>query len=418
MRVALFLWDYNPGKGIFSDTAGYERPAVSLLKEGRFTEALEFQEFFAGVFGGTPSREPRPMFIRTPGFPVFIAAVYGLGGNRIALIMVQILISGVGIWFTFLLGKALFSEVAGVWAALAVAIDPLTTWCAQVISPDTLFTTLFIGAMLFAIALLRKPDCRLGAGFGTVLALTTLVKPVTYYLAVPACILFWLAGLPKKTLASVLAPLMLLVGGWQLRNLATVGSAQFSGIEGVNLLIYRAASIISKQEHIPMGSAKKQLVRSLPAPSSLSAAELNRVYTRAAMRIIAAHPMIYLRDVARGIEVIALTPGRLRFSPVPFAWHVVFTILLYTFLACGLRTLWRTENPVLHGFVALIVAYMVLAAAGADSLDRYRLPIMPFLAVYAGAGVSWVYERVTRRSGHVVMPGARSLETGPPGALT
>jgi hypothetical protein len=206
--------------------------------------------------------------------------------------LAQVLVSGIGIWLTYLLGKALFSEAAGVFGAMVMAVDPLATWCAQVIMPDTLFATLVTGGALLAVLLLRRPAWLLAAGLGTVLAVATLVKPVIYYLPVPLCIMLWLGRVPGKMILGVLAPVALLVGGWQVRNLTTVGTAEFSGIQGINLLVYRAGSIVSKQEHIPMESAKAQLVRSLPPPSSLSAAEMNRVYSKAATKIIAAHALV------------------------------------------------------------------------------------------------------------------------------
>jgi hypothetical protein len=401
LRAGSVLSGSNWDSGVLADTPTYEAPALSFLRQGRFIESPDFQEYLARLSGGRPSREPRPMFIRTPGFPLFIAAVYALGGDRLTLMLAQVLVSGIGIWLTYLLGTALFSEAAGVFGAMVMAVDPLATWCAQVIMPDTLFATLVTGGALLAVLLLRRPAWLLAAGLGTVLAVATLVKPVIYYLPVPLCIMLWLGRVPGKMILGVLAPVALLVGGWQVRNLTTVGTAEFSGIQGINLLVYRAGSIVSKQEHIPMESAKAQLVRSLPPPSSLSAAEMNRVYSKAATKIIAAHALVYLRDIGRGIAVIAISPTRNRFGRLFVICSAGFLALLYLLAGLEAGSLPRASERVLHGSVALIAIYLVLVSAGADSIDRYRLPIMPFLAVYSGAGAlrakAWLAHRLAGR---------------------
>jgi 4-amino-4-deoxy-L-arabinose transferase-like glycosyltransferase len=400
IRAGLFFYNHNLDQCIWTDTSSYERPALSLLQEGRFLEDPDIQGFFAKTFGSAPPTEPKPMFVRTPGFPLFIAAVYGLGGHRSALIMVQILISGIGIWFTYLLGRALFSEAAGALGALVMAIDPLATWFTQVILSDTVFATMFLGCMLLAVAFLRRPNWRLAAGFGTALAAATLVRPVAYYLPVPLCVVFWFGRVPKRMILGALAPVLLIVGGWQQRNLATVGTAEFSGIEGINLLAYRAASIVAWQEHVSLWSAQKQLIRSLPDPASLSGPEMNRAYTAAALKIIAAHEAYYLHDVARGIAVLAFGPGGNHSGLPDIVFNRCYTgflLLLYALIGYEAWASRRTAESVLHGMMALMAAYIFLVSAGADTVDRYRLPAMPIIAVYAGAGAIRACRQLARR---------------------
>jgi 4-amino-4-deoxy-L-arabinose transferase-like glycosyltransferase len=398
-RSLIFFYHYFPHKGTLQDTPTYEYPAQSLLSEGRFVEAPDIQDFFSRLYGETPSTRLQPMFVRTPGFPFLIAAVYGLGGGNRAFMFLQILISGVGVWFTYLLGKKLFSEGAGVIAAIAVAIDPLTTWVSQKILADTLFTVLLLGAVLLSIGLLRKPGWLLALGFGTVLALATLVKPVSYYLPVPACVLLWAGGVPKKLLIGLLAPVLLLVGGWQARNLATVGTTEFCGIAGTQLLLFRAAFIVASEEHIDLQSAQEKLVRALPPPSSMSSAELNRVYFRAAIPIIAAHPLSYSKDVVSAIFAIAISRGRSTFGldavPIVILYRL-YLVLIYLLLAVEAVSLKASPERILHGLMALIVIYIFLvSAADVYPLERYRTPVMPFFAAYAGAGMVWVYRRWT-----------------------
>jgi hypothetical protein len=57
----LHLRAVDPEVTISGDTKTYVRPAQALLEDGRLTEGPD---------------DPDPIFLRTPGYPLFIAAVF------------------------------------------------------------------------------------------------------------------------------------------------------------------------------------------------------------------------------------------------------------------------------------------------------------------------------------------------------
>src|ERR1700690_717850 len=72
----LYLVHTNAVVTAHGDAPTYLRPARELIDHGRFDN------------GGSPNE---PEFLRTPGYPVFIAAVYGIfGKTNTAVLLVQV----------------------------------------------------------------------------------------------------------------------------------------------------------------------------------------------------------------------------------------------------------------------------------------------------------------------------------------
>ena len=94
------------------DTPTYLGPAQQLLEHGRFDS-------------GSPPGQPE--FLRTPGYPTFIAAVYRVFGenDNTAVLLVQVVLSALTVLLAYLLAARMWSKPIGLLAALLVALDPL-----------------------------------------------------------------------------------------------------------------------------------------------------------------------------------------------------------------------------------------------------------------------------------------------------
>ena len=88
--AVLAVLDSDPHVVVQADTATYERPALALLEDGDFSRSPQDQ---------------RPEFLRTPGYPAFIATVYLIfGQSHAALLLMQVLLSTVTVLVVYLLG--------------------------------------------------------------------------------------------------------------------------------------------------------------------------------------------------------------------------------------------------------------------------------------------------------------------------
>ena len=61
----------------------------------------------------------------------------------------------------------------------------------------------------------------------------------------------------------LLLPAVVILGMWQVRNVRVSGSAEFSQIKNVNLLMYRAAGVVALRDGISLEAARDRLQREL-----------------------------------------------------------------------------------------------------------------------------------------------------------
>jgi 4-amino-4-deoxy-L-arabinose transferase-like glycosyltransferase len=80
------------------DTPGYVAPARALVDAGRFNI--------------TPT-DPIPMFIRTPGYPAFLASILWLADSEWALPLIQAIVSLLAVAAVVCGGRRLISPTAG-----------------------------------------------------------------------------------------------------------------------------------------------------------------------------------------------------------------------------------------------------------------------------------------------------------------
>ncbi len=77
------------------------------------------------------------------------------------------------------------------------------------------------------------------------------------------------------------------------------------------------------------------------------------------------------------------------------AWNeglqTIFTGLLgvwYVGSGLGMRELWRDRNRQAVVVVFAFISYFCLLSAGPEANTRFRVPIMPFVAVLSGLGLA------------------------------
>ena len=426
----------RPQAVVYIDTGTYLRPALALLRHGSFSPGEE--------------AVPEPEINRTPGYPLLVAAAWRLLGERpcVPPFLGALLSAGTAL-VAARLATRLFGGRAGVAAAVLVSCEPGTFLRSLDVLSDTPFTlalTLFASALAgYATGNGTSPA---RAGFW--LALATLVRPLSYYLLPPAA-LFVLVVARREgrsfraacgAAAAFLLPALLLVGGWEARNLARANAFTLSPIASSELLFYRAAPVLARAEGVPVPEMQERLgnrerwYRSgggtereifgearytdlFPATSRLSLVELNARWRRQAIAIFAAHPVLTAAMAAKGAAVLLLTPSSLILSPkygffVPdgtlvalyedqrvgpftlrlaraspwlFAVSAGLVALLAALWGAASWGLWlgRREVTVLV-HVALLGTFLYVLAVSAGfeaSDDRYRLPLVPIACVYA-----------------------------------
>jgi 4-amino-4-deoxy-L-arabinose transferase-like glycosyltransferase len=373
------------------DTPSYVLPALALERDGQFTEH---------------PGDPSPMYFRTPGYPAFIAAIFlGAGEHDLPVMFAQIVLSVVAIWLAWVLANRLWGFTEGMVVAVILAIDPLQFWASGKYLTESLSAFLVIAmvaiAMLVASQRMRRPGWIFLLGL--TLAVATLVRPVTYYLCILGVAFLVVAALRTRQRAHVIGliaftvPVVLLVGGWQVRNHYEVGTWRIAGVEGLNMYSYRAAGVIAKVEDRDYDAVRSQLRRQLDdRPAGYAQGEyFDDLYDRG-FDIVSAHPVELVAITAGGFVSEATGAGEEVFPEfflfeLPGFGKVVLTVALALFWIATVYGVVRAlvfdrRRRAIHLAALAIVGYIMLASAGPEAYWRMRVPVVPVLALYAAFG--------------------------------
>lgn len=282
---------------------------------------------------------------RTPGYPIFLALIYGLGGGPYAAIVVQSLLSLVTLWLMVLLATWLFPQPAVGWrVALLAAVEPLNLIYSHQLMSDSLFTLLLLAAVLLYLQVLLAPDLQRplvsAVLAGLLLGGAILTRPVGIYF--PVVLVLWLlayrwglgqspasGSLPTAVVAPAPGPqtgrsvlrwgllavlgavTILTVTPWVVRNYLTFQRILISTSADHNLLINTAAQIETTLHAPGRGSSywqvRHELERELTAQMAREGLEVDNEAARAAyfrqwsVRLIQAHPLLALRYYLKGV---------------------------------------------------------------------------------------------------------------------
>lgn len=436
LTVFIKVYSTTPSHIITNDFLSYEPPTKALLRAGRFAVS--------------PDKLHMPETKRTPGYPVFIAAIYSIfGEDYLFIVIAQILISIGTILITYVIARTLWNSQAALLSALLLSLDIISIEYSQLLQTETLFTFLLLIGVLCGIRLiLGIGGWRKNAFFlGATLALAALVRPIGCYLAYPVLIGLFIFGKIIRgrwreaalLIFLVALPWVVLVGGWQLRNFLLTGDSEFSSNKGVALLKYRAASIIAKRDNISNEAAVAKIIESLPEAKKMSQTELCDLYTRTALSIIRNHPLLYLSLATRDAVFIMLSPEDSNFArylgliersdltvrpwrdifklspaelikrwltdkPLQFAiflFSMAYLFIVYTCAIYSLSRIIKVEGPTLiaHIFILGVISYLLIITITTCPATRFRIPIMPLITIYAGDGLNrlLIYRRNTTR---------------------
>jgi hypothetical protein len=226
-------------------------------------------------------------------------------------------------------------------------------------------------------------------------------------------------------LLAFVAPILLVVGGWQLRNHSAVDSWQLSGATGLLLYCSNGARIESRTTGTSMLAARERLgcptegedpdgdctstegwTCLIPDPGARG--QGFDEWNRRGLQIMTDHPVQAARILVEGVVRQVAGPGTDtvgRYVDLPaspplvlglFSWNALLWALAGMGAAAGLRSGHRAY----WAFVVATVVYVIVVSTGDAAYARYRVPIVPLLALLAANGVQWSLRRLRSRGGH------------------
>lgn len=371
----------SDGDYFFPDSFTYLTPAKAML---------------AGH--GFANEHLQPETLRTPGFPLLLAA---FGARVLPVILLQHLVDillALAIYLFVL--RRLGSRFAAMAAALLFAIDPPTIHYANKLLTETTFTALLFVAFLLAL------DVRRPLLLGLLTGILVLTRPVAIVYFVVLAALFALARVPRRAIAIFVAAALLLPLAWGVRNKIDTGNFTISTIGPTNLLLHRAAGALAIADEgefrDDLANEQRDLLEEVDeivqrkehvSVDDLPDARQAPYYSAMARKVLLQHPIAFAVLTLRGIAVnvfdsdwdAIMMVSRLESTTIELAIDGFVAIVFFLAVA-GVVALWRRDR-VLALLIAGTVAYFLVISAGGEAEARFRVPVVPQIAIAAAVGL-------------------------------
>lgn len=341
---------------------------------------------------------------RMPLYPSWLS-LFTISTKGVLLVkIVQWVIGAVGAVFTVGLGSTLINRRVGLMAGLLVAVDPFLIFFSSLLLTETIYITALVGFCWYIVHHSRSelPKLRYWLLAGLLASLCVYIRESSLGLVVIllAFGVFLNRFQPKAIIGATLALLVIAATllPWALRNQRVVG-------EPVFLTTRAGISLYDGVRPAATGESDLGSVKQMPAVQGLSEVEWNRFFLQASYDEIRHDPL----------RVLKLVPVKwLRtWNPIPNAgeyqsWWVRLIAAgwcLPTFaLAVVSVVRWRSLRMVGGGGVLIFLMIPAMYVSALHSLFvgsvRYRLGVLPMVAILASISLVAFFEKMCKPSTH------------------
>jgi hypothetical protein len=303
---------------------------------------------------------------------------------------------------------------------------------------ETLFTFLITTFVYTLIKYLEQRLLRDLIASGFILAAAIFVRPIAYFLPVYLVMALLIYNLLERRLKKeiivragvFLCCSMIPVGLWQVRNYVSAGYPSFSAISTINLYFYNSAAVQAKRQKVSYVDLQVDLglwniedyFKVNPEQRTWSDAKRFRYMAETSVEVIKHNLLTYSKLHIEGMLRVILDPGIVKFfklfgyqsDQIQFikyyvdnglektiqvfldekkamcCFYLIFGgLLAFIILSACLALLSKNmpyNLPVI--LVLLIILYFLVLSGGPGDGPRFRLPIMPLLAIFAGFGIT------------------------------
>jgi 4-amino-4-deoxy-L-arabinose transferase-like glycosyltransferase len=398
---------------------------------------------------------------RTPGYPLFIAAVWSLvpvSARYAALLVAQVIVSVATCGLLFVIGNTVFDRRAAVGASLLFALSPSMTVHGSRAMTEAFYVFLVALAILFSVRLYRSASLLMAAGFGLVWGVAGLTRPEATLMLAPLLLPTLLAARSRKSTklaVCVAAPLakIAVFAPWIARNYLVYGTfVLYAPLGGFNLFygtypyparwgVHRLGTepvLISNTsayreitagfwdpEFLPESAGRdrrvaREAVAGMPVPKSEPSIivvrderdmlELDRRFTAAALSNMTDHKFIQLYNIPRHLYSLWGYPSAWWAidelpSPLKFVWRASYLALLGLFGAGILvaRKVGKLTAVPLSWLIVMALNSGVFIVLHAEC--RHQISSSTFLFLYGGIGASAILRFPALRAPAATGPG-------------
>jgi 4-amino-4-deoxy-L-arabinose transferase-like glycosyltransferase len=335
--------------------------------------------------------DPPRFVMRMPGFPLFLAGIMKLFGERILLTRILLAIVGTGAcWLVYWLGRELADEATGRIAALLAALSPTMTVFSVLLLSETLFALTLLASLVTFARLIRAkaPRQALCAALlvGLSCGLATLVRPTWFLIAPAFALIAILRPVPRRQklvdAALIVVAFSAVMAPWTIRNARVTGHF-------VPTTLWVGPSLYDGLSPQATGASDMRFIEKdgIYRNPGISEYGADQQYRRAAWEFVRAHP-------SRAAELTLIKLGRF-WNPFPNAdqfahWAIRLGVGLYELPVLLLAVIgsWVARKDSLKLLLAAgPVLYFALVHALFVGSMRYRLPAEYALLVLSALAI-------------------------------
>jgi 4-amino-4-deoxy-L-arabinose transferase-like glycosyltransferase len=385
IRLVFVLFFSETARNPLLDSERYTRVALNLLAGNGYAE-----------WGRHPTAFVPPLY------PFFLAGCYGLFGVHPLLVKIlQAVLGGLLPWPVFKMGRMLAGDRTALLASAVTAVYPELVVMTGYLYTETFFillTCLFFLFLLKALEMDRMADWILsGVAFGLGMLVRNLLFFFPLFLLL-AC--FAVKALRQRLMKIILMSLV----GWALLTPWTIRNAlvfhRFIPVTTGGGREFWVGSDIAHGGRFRHGETF-EAIEALTADAK-SEPEKDDILLRAAIGNIRGNPKGYAR-VCLGKAVryflqiyenvptgAARTPNRLIV--------LVLALSYYPLLILGLAGFWMSRREISKWapLIALFV-YTLLLYSAMHFVPRYRIPLVPFISLFAAIGLAGLLKTLTHQ---------------------
>jgi 4-amino-4-deoxy-L-arabinose transferase-like glycosyltransferase len=364
-----------------------------------------------GFFGDEAGKWPATVELRSvpykaylpPGYPFFLAAFRTIVGGFRLVHFAQALIVGATIALASWVGLRLFGPVGGIAAGVVLLATGVLSTYSQLTLSEVLAAATLTASIAVLIVAIDRRSWILALGAGLMLGVAALVRPQVLLLPIPLGVWAFFAWDRRRAGAvaalAIVAGTIVAVAPWTARNYSRLNAfVPLSTYTWVNFWMVNNPDA-NGQFRLPerwLGVAKVRQIRALPE------VEQDVEWRRLALRWMRSDPGGAMRGWIRNGRIylteedviIPLYYGYRGHRPPRLDERLLAPIALtglLVALAAGLldRRVWP---------VVLVVVYFIAFFCLFLPDGRYRVPMLPMLAVLSGALPAGIWRLMRGRS--------------------
>ena len=332
---------------------------------------------------------------QVPGYPVLLMLLsLGLSEQLPFIRAAQAVVAAFGTLLVFWLADRMFGQRAAIAAGLVYALDPLLVITSGLLYPEASAAVLLTAIVLIAVGAAERDAVARSALAGALLGLLVLLRPVA--LVLPPIVGGWIAvtaatRLARKAahLGALCLTLVLVLAPWTARNYRIHGRLVPPATAGIQAAPVTGEEVAEGGLVVSIGRwAWRHPAALLSRVTRQFAQFWELMPTRMATDDPVKRERLHERDSR--LPVRPLFSRRLRdlVSAGTFSLELILALV-------GVVVVGRTKRGYTLLLLGVIIAFAVGYAIFVAKL-RYRIPILPLVFLFSGAGAATAYQFIRR----------------------